>query len=152
MTMTERDANEVLKLAARADKRTIAKGDIEFWQLALTGITYAEAAAAVIEHYATSTDYVMPKHVRDLVEDRRATNRRAEAVMGDGPHCGRPSCYCTHTAPCDHGWISTEAGEVHCTTCHPGRRQEPRENRKQWMARLQEQDARWERKKNRADA
>lgn len=69
-----------------------------------------------------------------------------------GPHCGRPGCQCTHTAPCDHGWITTDTGEIHCATCHPGRRQEPAETRAQWMARLQQQDAGWDRKKNHADA
>jgi len=61
--------------------------------------------------------------------------------------CGRPSCTCTHTPPCDHGWIETDdQPPVHCPTCHPGRRQHPDETPQQWQARLQREDAAWARK------
>lgn len=159
MTLTIDETNEVLKLAQRADKRTIGKADIEFWQVALRGLAYAECAAAMIEHYTRSTDFAMPKHIRDIVDDYRATQRRSSVPAAeDGNHCGRPSCVCDHKR-CDHGWANDPSeyegvggGVLHCATCHPGRRQEPTENRKQWMARLQEQDAAWYRKQNRSAA
>lgn len=150
MTMNEVETNEVLKVAARADKRTIAKGDIEFWQVALRGLSYTECARAVVEHYTHSTDYVMPKHIRDIVHEWRADERRSKAVVGEDNHCGRPSCTCTHTPPCDHGLVGTETGMLHCPTCHTGRRQEPGETRMQWFARLQTQDMAWERKQRKA--
>lgn len=159
--LSEHETRDVLATAARADKRTIAPEDIEFWQLALRGLRHDECNAAVVEHYTHSTDYVMPKHVRGIVEGWRRDSRHSTVPAAqDGDHCGRPSCVCTHTAPCDHGWISADASvpgptsltaALHCPTCHPGRRQEPDENRRQWQARLQEQDAAWDRKQRRTD-
>lgn len=60
--------------------------------------------------------------------------RRAEAgpkpLVRDTGHCGRTSCPCTHTAPCDHGWLDSPAyhnpqtGETYetvapCAICRP---------------------------------
>lgn len=42
--------------------------------------------------------------------------------------CGRPSCRCTHTDPCDRGWIDLPPSEYHgvvtarvapCPICRP---------------------------------
>jgi hypothetical protein len=50
--------------------------------------------------------------------------------MRDSGHCGRAGCRCTHTAPCDHGWLDSpplhnpdtgiEYEQVApCTICRP---------------------------------
>lgn len=156
MTMTLDQAQEVLKVAQRFDRRTVAKGDIEAWYGALFGLDYDECAAAVIRHYATTTDFAMPAHIRRLVDEYRVDQaRRSGRPTGTEGHCGRPSCQCTHTAPCDHGWIDAPppgatslAGAAPCPTCKPGRAQQPGESRQQWQARLQEQNLAWQRKQN----
>jgi hypothetical protein len=96
----------------------------------------------------------MPAHIRTLVEDYRTRQARMNGHVDNANHCGRPSCVCTHTAPCDHGWIDTQpvgptgrGAAVPCPTCKPGRVR-PGESRAQWQARLQEQNASWQRKNN----
>lgn len=46
----------------------------------------------------------------------------------DGRHCRQPNCYCTHTAPCDAGWMTDHPAEhkgrtydrvVPCPQCRP---------------------------------
>lgn len=155
MTMTLDEASDVLKVAQRFDRRTVAKGDIEAWYGALFGLEYDECAAAVIRHYAVSTDFAMPAHIRRLVDEYRVDLARKSGHVDGANHCGRPSCPCTHTAPCDHGWIEAAppgatslAGASPCPTCKPGRQQQHGESRQQWHARLQEQNLAWQRKQN----
>lgn len=154
MTITVDDANRLLKVAQAHDGRTIAEANIAAWYRTLFGLDYGDCAEAIHRHYAWSTDFVMPAHIRRSVEEWLAGNARAGGI-DPAHHCGRPSCQCTHTAPCDHGWIDAAppgatslAGAAPCPTCKPGRQQRDGESRQQWQARLQEQNAAWQRKQN----
>lgn len=115
---------------------------------------YEEAKAAFLD-IAPSWKWpsMPPAAIIDRVKERRRASSSAKTVDPEN-HCGRPSCTCTHTAPCDHGYIETEGlpgsysvAVVHCNNCHPDRRQRPDENRLQWQARLQGQDRAWEKRK-----
>lgn len=64
--MTLDQANELLKVAQRFDRRTIGEGDIEGWFTALYGLDFDPCAAAVVYHYGRETDFIMPAHVRRL--------------------------------------------------------------------------------------
>lgn len=55
---------------------------------------------------------------------------KAKRPARDAGHCGRTGCRCTHTPPCDHGWIDApdrvnhETGMVYeqvapCPVCRP---------------------------------
>ncbi|MCW2601839.1 MAG: hypothetical protein JWM02_3668 [Frankiales bacterium] len=65
-------------------------------------------------------------------------------------HCKRSSCRCTHTDGCSYGWLEQKDGAIHCPVCRPGRQQQPYETREQWMNRLREQDAAYQRETQRS--
>jgi hypothetical protein len=146
--MSVEQVGELLKVAQRFDGRTIAEGNIEGWLLALAGLTYRECTAALIQHYANETAFAMPAHLRRIVNASRDAERPRTADTES--HCGRPSCQCTHTAPCEYGWVPSKTvvdSVAPCPTCKPGRQGQPGETRQQWMARLQRQDIHWLREK-----
>lgn len=122
MTLTLDEANNVLTLAASFDKRTIGELDITMWQQALRGLDFEACAAAVIKHYSTTTDYLLPVHISRLVSEQLreldTAHRIAEADVERQPE--RPAA----------------------------RNQRPDETHRQWMARLQTQDAAWYRRHN----
>lgn len=81
------------------------------------------------------------------------------------PHCGRPGCRCTHTAPCVAGWIETtldaggretEAAKP-CPTCRGDRLSTDEEiadgesGRVRWFHRLRANNARAARNKSEDD-
>lgn len=151
-TMTIREVGELLKTAQRYDGRTIAEGNVEGWILALVGLRYKECTAAIIQHYANETAFVMPAHVRCIVNTNRDHER--PPAPDTESHCGRPSCRCTHTDPCDYGFVpsvTVQGGMVPCPICSPGRQGEHGESRKQWMTRLQTQDLAWQRDQRKKD-
>lgn len=120
MNLTLDEANNVLTVAASFDKRTIGELDITMWQQALRGLDFQTCAAAVIKHYSTTTDYLLPVHICRLVADeireRDAARRIADADIERQPE--RPAA----------------------------RNKRPDETHQQWMARLQTQTADWYRK------
>lgn len=63
MTMRKSQVADVLTLAASFDARTVGNADVEAWFLAIGDLDFEETMAAVIEHYKTSTDRLMPAHL-----------------------------------------------------------------------------------------
>ena len=120
MTLTVDEANNLLTLAASFDKRTIGELDIGAWQAALRNLDFSTCASAVIKHYSTTTDYLLPVHicrlVADEVRERDTARRIADADVENQPKSPAARC------------------------------QRPDENRQQWMARLQTQTGEWYRK------
>jgi hypothetical protein len=73
------DVVDVLTTVAALDKRTVGEADITVWQAAFKarGVTSrGDALRAVAEHYATSTEWLMPAQVAD----RMAAMRRARVA------------------------------------------------------------------------
>lgn len=58
------DAYELLAVAQSFDRRTVGDFDAEGWRRAMHGLQLDDAKAAIVEHYTTSTDWLMPAHVR----------------------------------------------------------------------------------------
>lgn len=79
--MTKAETARVLTLIAAFDRRTIGEADVEAWYLVLSDLPADDCAAAVREHYTTSTDWLMPAHVRRLAEiiARRRAGSQARA-------------------------------------------------------------------------
>ncbi|AZQ77650.1 hypothetical protein EJ997_10180 [Flaviflexus ciconiae] len=81
-------AARVLATAASCDNRRLASDDerqmaVAFWAEALhPETTLADATNAVIEHYATTTDWLMPAHVNKLT----ATYRRERLLDTEVPY------------------------------------------------------------------
>ena len=83
---------DVLTTAASFDRRRVDKPDIQAWQAAFLarGITSrSDSIRAVAEHYADSTDWLMPAHVIDRVKAMRATRVRGLDDSDFTPDIGR---------------------------------------------------------------
>jgi hypothetical protein len=85
--MTPDETVDLLTLIAARDRRTVGKMDVIAWQADAGDLNFADAVAAVSLHFRQSTDWLMPKHVRDLV--RKIRSERLEGFqyvpeVGDG--------------------------------------------------------------------
>ena len=76
--MTPGDAAKILAKAAVYDRREIGKTEILAWAEALQGIELDEALKAVTNHYATSTKWLMPAHIREGVKTLRIERDRIQ--------------------------------------------------------------------------
>lgn len=79
------DVVDVLTTAAAFDRRRTADADIQAWQAAFRakGITSRDdAIRAVAEHYADSTDWLMPAHVIRRVQAIRDARVKAASDRG----------------------------------------------------------------------
>jgi hypothetical protein len=79
------EASKLLAVAAGFDRRKVAEADVIAWAAALHGLSYDDCEQAVIAHYTTSTDWLMPGHVRGRV---RAMHR--DRINRAGTLIGRP--------------------------------------------------------------
>jgi hypothetical protein len=72
MSLTIDEIGELLKIAQRYDKRSIAEGDIEAWYAALNlrNLDFRPCAEAIVRHYAYTDDFVKPSHVAELAKSR----------------------------------------------------------------------------------
>jgi hypothetical protein len=76
MTLTPSEAAKVLATAKLVDNRQFDEATAIAWaQMLEPSITLREAIAAVARHFATSTDYLMPAHVNQIVKAVRAERR-----------------------------------------------------------------------------
>ena len=69
--MTIEETVDLLTVAAAYDRRTVGEGDAIAWHAAIGDLPLDECRAAVIGHYADSTDWLMPGHVRKRVKAMR---------------------------------------------------------------------------------
>lgn len=70
--MTPKEAGKVLAIAAAFDNRKPTAESAVLWANALRDIPFKDASEAVAAHYAESTDWVMPAHIRRRVALLRA--------------------------------------------------------------------------------
>lgn len=75
--ITPADAAEILTIAAAFDRRTVGEADALAWADALHDLDPHDCGQAVRDHYANSTDWLMPAHVRAGVKRLRAERMRA---------------------------------------------------------------------------
>ena len=75
--MKPSDAAKLLALAAAFDRRTVGEADAIAWADALGGLNPSDCAQVIRDHYAESTDWLMPAHVRQGVKRIRAERLRA---------------------------------------------------------------------------
>lgn len=69
--MTPEQTFDLLSLIAARDSRSIGKADVMAWHSDAGDLDFDDACAAVSMHYRQSTDWIMPKHIRDLVKKIR---------------------------------------------------------------------------------
>lgn len=69
--MTEIEIGKLLTIAASYDNRNVSRETVTAWYQLLKGFTYAEAQEALLEHFANSTDYLMPAHIVSGIKRKR---------------------------------------------------------------------------------
>jgi len=70
------ETKRLLAAASARDNRQPSEPMLEAWLVDLGDLPYELAVAAVNRHFRTSTDYLMPVHVRRLAEDITREHRR----------------------------------------------------------------------------
>ena len=70
---------DLLTLAAKYDNRRFDDATVVAWREILADLPYTDCRSALVSHFATSTDYLMPVHVRtgalEVDRDRRRRDR-----------------------------------------------------------------------------
>lgn len=82
--MNRAEAAILLGIAAAFDRRTVGRADAEAWATALHDVSLDDAKDAVTAHYAATTDYLMPAHIRAIVtaaRSERPDSRTVDAAL-----------------------------------------------------------------------
>lgn len=74
---------DLLSMIAAFDKRKVGQVEVEAWHMAIGTLDLDDARQAVAEHFATSTDYLMPVHVAGGV--KRIRTQRLERSITAAP-------------------------------------------------------------------
>lgn len=82
--MNDDEIVDLLTAVAAYDRRTGGKGDVIAWRAAAhaAGWTFEEALAAVAEHFAHSTAWLMPAHVTAIIKAHRRDRAERYAHRG----------------------------------------------------------------------
>ncbi|GAA3172997.1 zinc finger domain-containing protein [Nonomuraea salmonea] len=86
--MDEFEIVDLLTTMAAFDKRKFGKTEVRAWELAVGDLPFEDCKQAVINHYCTSTDYLMPVHVRkgaQRIRDQRIDERKIQPPQTDDP-------------------------------------------------------------------
>jgi len=86
--MIEREVAQLLTLAALIDNRTVTPETVVMWHGIIGHLQYADAAAALHQHYDQSTEWLMPAHVVAIVRERSKAATRALTMSPEAP----PEC------------------------------------------------------------
>lgn len=76
--MNLKETNTTLALVQAFDRRTVGEVDVRAWHSVLGDLDVADVLEAVRRHYADSSDWMMPVHVRRLVAGIVADRSRPE--------------------------------------------------------------------------
>lgn len=83
--MTPAEAATILALCSAYDRRTVGEADARAWSQALDDIDHGDAQEAVVRHYRTRRDWIMPADVRQAVGEIRG-----ERIRNYGQFLPRP--------------------------------------------------------------
>lgn len=86
--MTPAEATILLGGIAAFDNRKPDENAAKMWAHALGGLRLEDCAQAVTQHFATSTEYLMPVHIRRLVKVMRAKRITAAGDLTPPPGLG----------------------------------------------------------------
>lgn len=75
--MTPADAAETLSLCSAFDNRTVSRVTAEAWAAALPDLRVEDVKVAIVNHYGTSREWIMPADVRTAVRALRASRLAA---------------------------------------------------------------------------
>ncbi|RIJ76589.1 hypothetical protein D1871_10980 [Nakamurella silvestris] len=95
--MKRTDTVKLLTYISILDKRTVGEADVEIWsELIPDDVSLADAKTSAMEHFRTSTKYLMPAHVIGLASAARL--RRKDRILTAGPPDFPPEL--THAQEC----------------------------------------------------
>ncbi|TCJ23035.1 hypothetical protein [Nocardioides jejuensis] len=83
--MTPTEAGTLLTMASAFDNRKVDPDAAKAWAVALDGLRFDDCRAALIQHYKTSTDWLMPASLRTLVKRLRRNRVLEYGVLPDPP-------------------------------------------------------------------
>lgn len=81
--MTPSETAELLGTIQAFDRRTVGEADIMAWHVTLADVALADARAAVLEHFSSSKDWLMPSDIKAIITATR--RRRIGAVEAVTP-------------------------------------------------------------------
>lgn len=115
--MTPEEVAGLIDYVIAMDGRVVTDLTVPAWLDALADVPADVATEAVRRHYRHSAERLLPHHVVAFAE---AHDRRDEHLGAQQGKCPFRDCRCSHTAPCDVGWIENDDGSVRpCPTCRP---------------------------------
>ena len=82
--MNPGDTARLLGIAAAFDQRTVGKADVAAWYKVLEGVRYVDAEQAVLEHYSSTRDRLMPFDVLNGVKAIRSERVREHVRLHGG--------------------------------------------------------------------
>lgn len=83
--MTLAEVVDLLTEAARFDRRTIGKAEAKAWHAVVGDLSLDDALAAVRAHYAETSDWLMPAHVRKGVKAMRRDRLERQVMPAPAP-------------------------------------------------------------------
>lgn len=82
--MNKSEVAKLLTLVSTFDSRTVGIDTVEAWHTILADVDLQDAVTAVRNHFATSTDYMMPAHI---VTASRRLAKRPKLVSDASLYC-----------------------------------------------------------------
>jgi hypothetical protein len=79
------ETTQALALAQAFDNRTVGEVNIRAWHAVLADADAADVMAAIRDHYAEHTDWIMPAHIRTAVRDMVTQREMAARATGWAP-------------------------------------------------------------------
>ena len=79
------ETTQALALAQAFDNRTVGEVNIRAWHAVLADAAAADVMAAIREHYAEHTEWIMPAHIRTAVRDMVSQREMAARATGWAP-------------------------------------------------------------------
>lgn len=83
--MNINETTQALALAQAFDNRTVGEVNIRAWHAVLGDAEAADVMAAIREHYAEHTEWIMPAHIRTAVRDMVGQREMAARATGWAP-------------------------------------------------------------------
>lgn len=82
--MNKTEVAKLLTLVSTFDSRTVGIDTVEAWHSILVDVDLQDAVTVVRNHFATSTDYLMPAHI---VTASRRMSKRPKLVSDASLYC-----------------------------------------------------------------
>jgi hypothetical protein len=96
--MTPAEAAALLSVAAAFDNRKPDPDAAQAWALALDGIPFTDARDAIVAHYRTTSDWIMPAAIRKHVSGIRSQRIKEAGDLTPPPHAREGDEY--------HRWLA----------------------------------------------